>query len=279
MNSCRTLRPRRPSGLPRPVAVRVERSLVDVVIVTALPVELRAVAGTGMDGVGGHPGVVAWQRRDAHGPTPYDAGCYLLADGSTLRVALARAIRPGCIAAATIASSLAERLRPRCLAMSGVCAGNPSQVGLGDVVIADSAYVYDEGHQTIDGFAAGHRQIPMSVGWVRAAQDLLAGGLPYRLAVGPMVSGNMVVKDGRIWERLALDGGRHVVGLDMEAAAVATSAYHLGVPAWAVVKGVTDHADPGKDDRYMADASRAAANVLWTLLLGQLAPADGPDLA
>jgi nucleoside phosphorylase len=242
---------------------------VDALIVTALAVEHRAAVEAGLDGIGGHPGIGAWERRDAHRPTPYEIGRFLLANGSTMRVALVRTTRIGCIAAAATASSLAERLRPRCLAMSGICAGNPSAVDLGDVVIADSAYVYDEGHRTVDGFTANHRQIPMPDGWVRAAQDL--ADLPYRVAIGPMVSGNMVVKDGRIWQRLAARGGRHVVGLDMEAAAVAMTAYHLGLPAWAVVKGVVDHADPGKDDRYRSAAADAAARVLWTLLVGQLA--------
>jgi nucleoside phosphorylase len=257
------------TGVRRPAdgGTRRTRALVDALIVTTLPVEYHAFAGSGMDGADGHPGVIAWQRRDPHGPMPYEIGCYLLADGSTMRVALARATRPGCIAAAATASCLAERLGPRCLAMSGVCAGNPAVVRLGDVVIADSAYVYDEGHQTVDGFAGNYRQHPMPNDWVRAAQDLR---VPFPLAVGPMVSGNTVVRDGRIWQRLADRGGRHVAALDMEAAAVAMSAYHLGVPAWAVVKGVTDHADPAKDDRHVAAASRAAADVLWTLLLRQL---------
>lgn len=259
MNRCR-----RPATTARILVPRA-RATVDALIVTALPVEHRATALAGEAGVAGHPGIGAWSR--SGGPTPYETGCYVLADGSTLRVALARATRPGCIAAAATASSLVERLRPRCLAMSGLCAGNPSAVNLGDVVIADSTYVYDEGHQTIDGFVANHRQIPMPDAWVRAAQDL-AGD---RIAVGPMVSGTMVVKDGRIWQRLADRGGRHVVGLDMEAAAVATAAYHLGVPAWAVVKGVTDHADPRKDDRCVTAAATAAATVLWRLLLHQLA--------
>jgi nucleoside phosphorylase len=266
MNSCRrsVLRPATTVRYP----AQRPRTVVDALIVTALPIEHRAAALAGAAGVAGDPGVVAWHRADPDGPTPYDTGCYLLANGSTLRVALARATRPGCIAAATTASSLAERLRPRCLAMTGVCAGNPSIVGLGDVVIADSAYVYDEGQQTVDGFSANHRQIPMPHTWVRAAQELTAG--EDGLAVGPMVSGNMVVKDGRIWQRLADRGGRHVVALDMEAAAVATTAYHLGVPAWAVVKGVTDHADPDKNDHYRTAAAHAAATVLWRLLLRQL---------
>jgi hypothetical protein len=51
---------------------------------------------------------------------------------------------------------------------------------------------------------------------------------------------------------------------------IATAAYHLGVPAWAVVKGVTDHADPRKDDRCVTAAADAAAAVLWRLLLSRL---------
>src|SRR5689334_17871820 len=78
-----------------------------------------------------------WAERGAGGPAPYRAGRYRLADGTHLSVAVARATRMGSLATAPIAASLVERLRPRCLAMCGICAGNPADVGLGDVIIAD----------------------------------------------------------------------------------------------------------------------------------------------
>jgi nucleoside phosphorylase len=65
--------------------------------------------------------------------------------------------------------------------------------------------------------------------------------LPFRLVVGPMASGNVVVKDAVTWDPLAQMGVRTVKALEMEAAAVARVAADLDVPTWAVVKGVMNY--------------------------------------
>src|SRR3954462_9595178 len=96
-----------------------------------------------------------WTEQDANTPTPYLLGAHRLASGRTLSVALARPTRmggpatmpimaapvggarappPGRGGPATmpIRAALVERLKPHCLAMSGLCAGNPADVALGD---------------------------------------------------------------------------------------------------------------------------------------------------
>jgi len=57
--------------------------------------------------------------------------------------------------------------------MCGVCAGNPAELALGDVVVAETAYQYDEGKLTAGGFLGDVRQVPLADTWIRAAQDLL----------------------------------------------------------------------------------------------------------
>jgi nucleoside phosphorylase len=345
---------------------------VDVVVVTALPHEYEAAvraassagtssatAPTGLAPTG--PGVSDWVLRDGRRATPYRWGRYVRGDGSSFTVAIARATRMGLAATASVAACLVERLRPRCLAMCGVCAGNPDEVALGDVIVADLTYLHDEGKCTVDGLVRDHRQLPMPDSWVRAAQDLsphdlpsygdsspgeamhwflnqlwlgvqpcrhpawrryftpdtwtalldamesagllewtadgpgltdpgLAfmrrhvdydGGVPQRLpfaiAVGPMASGAAVVNNGRIWQQLAGSGVRNVLGVDLEAAGIAAVAHRLEVPTWAVVKGVADHADVRKDDRYLSFAATASAEVLWRLLAERL-PTHDPDV-
>jgi hypothetical protein len=105
--------------------------------------------------------------------------------------------------------------------------------------------------------------------------------LPFAVAVAPMASGNYVAKDGGSWERLKAMGVRTVAGLDMEAATIATVAEAQQVPRWLVVKGVMDHADPAKDDRYKRFAARASAEVLYALLdrLAEPAPGGGERTA
>jgi nucleoside phosphorylase len=324
-------------------------SEVDVVIVTALKEEYEAVR----DVAATSDGVVVWEQRDSTSPTPYLFGEYVTAAAQRISLALARPTRMGAAATTPIASSLVERLKPQCLAMCGVCAGNPSSVALGDVIIAETVYSYDEGKQDANAFEGDHRQTPMSELWVRAAQDMVPDGLPSfgpaseeeaknwllervyageaprshparsryfprgkwrdgvqrlvdaalvvhhgmslaltdrgrsfvektlfndvdgplklpcQIKVGPIASGNVVVKDGITWNSLKRWGVRSVLGLEMEAAAIGSTAHRLGVPLWVIAKGVMDYADPRKDDRYKPFAARASAEVLLRFLVNQ----------
>ena len=324
-------------------------SQVDVLIVTALKEEYEAAREAGLRGYAGNPGVAAWEDRGLETP-PYLIGNYVIAGGASMSVALARSVRMGSIATSPVVSSLVERLKPRCLAMCGVCAGNPAAVALGDVIVAELAYAYDEGKRARQAFEGDHRQVPLPDSWVRSAQDLSPADLPsygeasedeakiwllerlnyeenprahpararyfprntwreyldalekdgflarygaelsltekgrlfvqrvlyddvqgpeqlpFEVVVGPIASGNVVVKDGLTWEQLKQWGVRSVVGLEMEAAMIASTAYRLNVANWVVAKGVMDYADPRKDDRYKSFAARASAEVLFKLL-------------
>ena len=327
---------------------------VDVLIVTALKSEYVAARDAGTVRVANDFGISFWDEKDLDTPTPYLLGNYRRRGGGDLLIALARPTRMGANSTGPVVSSLVERLKPTCLAMCGVCAGNPADVALGDVIVAEMAYTYDEGKRTSDGFQGDHRQIPLTDAWVRGAQDLsvldlpsfgeaseneariwilerlysgddpnrhparrrfLPGGkwvteirglqnlrlikregpvlsltddgfslienliyddvdgpdkLPFAIFVGPIASSDVVVKDGVTWNHLAQWGVRTVVGLEMEAATIAQTAHRLAVPHWVVVKGVMDHADPRKDDRYKPFAARASAEVLFKLLAKQM---------
>jgi energy-coupling factor transporter ATP-binding protein EcfA2 len=94
--------------------------------------------------------------------------------------------------------------------------------------------------------------------------------LPFRVLVGPIASGNVVVKDGITWDKLRLWGVRSVLGLEMEAASIGSIARKLEVPYWLVAKGVMDYADPRKDDRFKPFAARASAEVLVRFLKNRI---------
>lgn len=93
--------------------------------------------------------------------------------------------------------------------------------------------------------------------------------MPIGIKVGPIASGNAVVKDGVTWESLGRMGVRTVAALEMEGAALALVAHGLEIPQWIVMKGVMDHADPRKDDRFKPFAARAAAEALRAFLMGR----------
>lgn len=96
--------------------------------------------------------------------------------------------------------------------------------------------------------------------------------LPFVVMPGPMASGGAVMADPRTWNRLEVNQ-RKIVAVEMEAATIATVAHERQVPHWLVAKGVMDHADLDKDDRFKAFAARASAEVLVALLEILLRPA------
>ncbi|RSM73155.1 hypothetical protein DMB66_03755 [Actinoplanes sp. ATCC 53533] len=328
--------------------------MVDVLIITALPLEYEAARSAGSAIAPGNPGVTEWRAEQAGKVSPYLLGEYVSPDGISLSVALALATRMGGRTVGPLATALAERLKPSCLAMSGVCAGDPAAVALGDVIVAEMVYDYDEGKRTKDGFLADYRPLQVHHQAIQAAravdtatlpsfaeatetearlwylQTLLLGReprdqpgreryfprgtwqsrladyadaglitrhdnewaltergragitraiyddvdgpdrLPFGLAIGPVAAGAAVVKDGVTWQRLRDLGVRSITGLEMESAAIATVASTQDIPLWLVAKGVVDHADPDKRDRYQRFAAKASAEVLFALL-GKLA--------
>jgi len=346
--------PKDDAGLePRPT----RPAQVDVLVVTALHEEHEAVRKVGS----AHAEQTEWLRHDAGGFPPYQTIEVFISGGSTISVALARPTRMGSRSTAPMLTALAQRLEPRCLAMCGVCAGNPDVLALGDVVVAELVYEFDEGKLTTAGFLGDHRQFPMDEHWVRQAQEfsqydldsygsvtleeaklwlleqLLIGNeprnhpararyfpdrtwpiwpldvqaeglimrsgqgwaltekgrctierrlyddvdgpdrLPFAVKVAPIGSGSSVVSDHATWTRLRNMGVRTIAALDTEAATVATVAHQQRTPHWLVVKGVMDHADSNKDDRYKTFAARASAEVLFALLCRLLArPSTGP---
>ena len=323
---------------------------VDVLVVAALPEEFDAAKAAGLARAPEGPGVLRWEERDLDGAPPFLWGEYRVEGKARFTVALARPTQMGGRATGPFAASLVDRLRPASLAMCGVCAGNPTDTALGDVVVGEPVYEWDEGKQSASGFEGDHRQFPLEPRWLRAAQDFdpsslasygdasedeallwflellhrgqqprshpardayFASGtwqrrlaqlkeqgliqreptgnavltsdgsslvqrrlyddvdgpqqLPFRVLAAPMASGSAVIADPDVWDRLKAMGMRKITAVEMEAATIATVAHDRGLP-WLVVKGVMDHADTRKDDRYKQFAARASAQVMFALL-------------
>jgi nucleoside phosphorylase len=155
-------------------------SRIDVLIVAALPEEYAAVISAARSGIAGHLGIAKWAENNRPATTPYVVGDYLLADGSRISVALARSTRKGAQSTAPVVASLAALLEPRCLAMCGICAGNPASISLGDVIIAEMVYAYDEGKQTAEGYVDGPAELRCGVrcGGQALALRTVGGGRP-----------------------------------------------------------------------------------------------------
>jgi nucleoside phosphorylase len=323
----------------------------DVVLITAIDEEFETAKTVFSAASAGEDGVRDWTERETISSAPHLTGHFFLNGIACFRVALAKPTRMGANRIGHLATVLVERLKPKYLVMCGVCAGNPGDLALGDVVVSELTYQYDEGKREADGFVGDHRQSPISQRWLKAADSLRAeqlpsygrptlrdarywllerlhGGanprnhpargryfntgewqatieklekeglvsidgmmlrltdagkaeversilldvdppekLPFAIKIGPIASGNVVVKDGLTWDMLKRMGVRSVLGLEMEAAAIGEIARMSGVEEWIVIKGVMDHADPKKDDRFRPFAARASAEVLRAFLI------------
>jgi nucleoside phosphorylase len=95
-------------------------------------------------------------------------------------------------------------------------------------------------------------------------------GLPepaeFQVHVAPIATGAPVTEDTGIFPRLA-NSMRKVLGVEMEASALGALGDVHGLPV-IVAKGVSDHGDAFKDDRYRQFAARAAAECLIAFLRG-----------
>ena len=99
---------------------------------------------------------------------------------------------------------------------------------------------------TLDLTEAGRKHIERVLLLNRNA---LPEAKPLRVHVGPIASGNQVMQDDEIFERLATSV-RKVLGVEMEAAAIGALACDGGLESSVVMKAVMDHADADKSDNF-----------------------------
>lgn len=98
---------------------------------------------------------------------------------------------------------------------------------------------------------------------------------PFKIRVGPIGTGNKVVQDPQIFDRLS-SSMRKVIGLEMEAMAIGAvaHAHQDKVRYMIVMKGVMDHADEWKNDAAKTFAARASAECLLAFSRKHLPPTD-----
>ena len=124
-----------------PAQVRGDEVKVDVLVLTAVQDELEALLALGDQGRGG------WsERRDSRGFRYYQRSLSR-ERGGTFEVGAAWIGEMGAQSAAIRGAELLAELDPDCLAMCGICAGYRKKVSLGDVIVADQLWRYDEGKE------------------------------------------------------------------------------------------------------------------------------------
>lgn len=138
--------------------------MIDILIITALREELDALltVSAGLK--------TSW--RPVAGDPPHHEAAFEGRHGA-ITIAAARATGMTARHCGPLATRLIERLKPHGLAMCGVCAGKPGDTSMGDVVIADRVYQYDDGKRTTEGFYGDQNTFALRDQWLRVAQDMI----------------------------------------------------------------------------------------------------------
>ena len=177
-------------------------------------------------------------------------------------------------------SRVLEECQPRVAIMTGICAGDAQQVQLGDLVVAERTFTYDNGKFTLDEQGRSvhlHDTLTYQLDanilqflglfddWKPLVTRLKRPSYPpgqhkrRKIAcyIKAMASGSAVRADHPF--EVVRAPVRGTVAIDMEGAAFGlVMSRHTQIP-WLVVKGVCDYADQNKNDAYHDYAARASA--------------------
>jgi nucleoside phosphorylase len=178
-------------------------------------------------------------------------------------------------------SRILEECQPRIALMTGICAGDAQRVQLGDLVVAERTFTYDNGKFTLDEQGRSvHEHDTMTYqldanimqflglfkDWKPLVEGLERPPSPpeiklnrheVRSHVKAMASVSAVRADNPFEDVRAPVRG--TVAIDMEGAAFGLVMSRHPLIPWLVVKGVCDYADRDKNDSYHDYAARASA--------------------
>jgi len=236
---------------------------VDVVLLSALPVEHRAVLD-------------ALRQAD---PAARDEGGVVLASVAGRRVAAISLAAVGNSGSAAGAQHAIDRWDPADLVLIGIAAGvGTSAIRLGDVLVAETVVGYEPGKHDGQGL---HRRPDVhrsSFALLAAARAVAAETRPDegpQVHFGTVLAGEKVLADETVFAQLRL-AWPTTVGAEMEGLGVATAAHRNGT-GFLLVKGVSDFADRRKDDAWQNRAALAAAQFATAVLSRRAAPAEDSD--
>ncbi|MCL2721333.1 MAG: tetratricopeptide repeat protein [Treponema sp.] len=171
--------------------------------------------------------------------------------------------------AGPITQKMVSHLRPNFIAMCGICAGHPDDTKLGEVIIASKVFRYDRKSIKIlpDGSLDEKWDITtfsLAQPWWQLAK-LLDEDIPnIRVHTAPMATGEALCRNPAVWKEIG-NYERKCIGLEMEASVIGQIG-HIEEKRWVVIKGVSDHATPEKNDQYHILAKENAAIVLKEFL-------------
>lgn len=202
----------------------------------------------------------------------------------TYRVIVTSPLGMGRVEASTATADAIRRWQPRYVLLVGIAGGDPDEVELGDVLIAEQLVDYELAKITDDGaktryqtFRVDPRLLIASQvlsGWettVKAERPTL--GKP-SVHCGIVISGDKVQAASASLEPYKGDWPK-LIGVEMEAAGVAAAAWEaVGQPGVLMVRGVSDLADAKKGSARVKKWRPYACDVAAAFAIALLR--DGP---
>jgi nucleoside phosphorylase len=251
---------------------------VDVLIVTALPEEKKAILRL-LEKLGSVQAI----------EYPLFYICTLPGRNGEYRIAVTQLIQMGNVEASIHATQAIDKLNPACVLMVGIAAGIKDRVSLGDVIVSTQVLYYEQAKQTPKGPEIRPISVPADRFLLQNAQNLNNNGRwrslitvknplcgesdPPSLCFGPFAVGDKVVADRAYLSEL-MSLHPKLIGVEMESYGVAAAAASAPTrPRFLAIRGVSDFADEKKDDIYRKYASAvAAAFAIGFLCYGPLSP-------
>jgi nucleoside phosphorylase len=185
-------------------------------------------------------------------------------------------------------SRVLEECQPRIAIMTGICAGDAQHVQLGDLVVAERTFTYDNGKFTLDehdrsvhlhdtmtyqldanilqflGLFDEWKPLIVRLERPPSPPEIRLKQREVRCHIKAMASGNAVRADNPFEDVRAPVRG--TVAIDMEGAAFGLVMSRHPLIRWLVVKGVCDFADRAKSDAYHDYAARASALYAFSFI-------------
>ncbi|HEY1348025.1 MAG TPA: hypothetical protein VGF67_00195 [Ktedonobacteraceae bacterium] len=170
-----------------------------------------------------------------------------------------------------------EECRPRIAIMTGICAGDRQHVRLGDLVVAERVFAYDNGKFMLDEHDRKvHLHDTMTYLLDANILQFLKLFDEWKAPVALLERPSLLPEQGEITchiRAMASSGAVHVdqpfddvrtsvngaVAIDMEGAAFGLVMSRYPLTRWLVVKGVCDYADRTKSDTYHDYTAQASA--------------------
>lgn len=222
-------------------------------------------------------------------PTQYYRG-HVITKHGRLSVVAASASRMGMPAAAVLAMKMIQTFKPSYIAMTGIAAGVPGKVELGDIIAADPSWDYGSGKNTSfeggSSFEAAPHHLNLDP-FIRSKLEKLRNDhsaldgirrhwpigivTPLTMQLGPMASGASVLEDPTITSNVKAQH-RKLLGVEMEAYGVFAAAHEAPYPQPKVIvlKSVCDFANPEKNDNFQEYAAYTSAQAFKLLVEGHL---------